>query len=177
MNKVVTIRRATKEDTENVLKHYSTVVDQIRNNEINPGWEHGVYPRKEDIIQAINSDEVYVGIRDGKIVSSIIINNTPNEGYENLKWNVECDDEHTYYIRLVAVNQDYKKQGFAKQMLNYAFELAKENDIKSIRLNIHMNNIGIEPVYTKLGFEYIDTIQVNNKYRGLLQFKVYEKTM
>ncbi len=177
MNKVVTIRKATKEDTENVLKHYSTVIDQIKNNEYNPGWEHEVYPREENLIQAIDSDELYVGIRDGKIVSSIIINNIPNEGYENLKWNVEADDEHVYYIHLVAVNQNYRKQGFAKKMLNYAFDLAQKNSIKSIRLNIHMNNIAIEPVYTKLGFEYIDTIEVNNKYRGLLRFNVYEKTM
>lgn len=62
-------------------------------------------------------------------------------------------------------------------MLNYAFDLAKENSIKSIRLSIHMNNLGIEPVYTKLGFQYVDSIEVNNKYRGLISFKVYEKIL
>ena len=62
-------------------------------------------------------------------------------------------------------------------MLNYAFDLAKENSIKSIRLSIHMNNRGIEPVYTKLGFKYVDSIEVNNKYRGLISFKVYEKIL
>lgn len=177
MNNVVIIRKATEEDTENVLNHYRTVINQIRNNEYNPGWEHDIYPLKEDITQAINSDELYIGIKDGKIASSIIINNTKYDGYENLNWNVEAKDNEIYYIHLVAVNQDYKKQGLAKNMLNYAFDLAKKNSIKSIRLSIHMNNIAIEPVYTKLGFEYIDTINVNHKLRGPLQFKVYEKTI
>lgn len=177
MNKVINIRKATKKDTEDVLNHYRTVIEQIRNNQYNPGWEHNVYPLKEDITQAIDSDELYVGIKDGKIVSSIIINNTINEGYEKLKWNVETEDNEVYYIHLVAVNQNYKKQGLAKNLLKYAFNHAKKNSIKSIRLSIHMNNIAIEPVYTKLGFEYIDTIKVNHKLRGPLQFKVYEKTI
>lgn len=177
MNKVITIRKANKNDIKNVLKLYSEVIDQIRYNESNPNWEHGTYPRKEDICTAINSGELYVGVKEEEIASAIVINNKSNEGYENVKWNLDVDDEYVYYIHLVAVNQRFRKQGFAKKMLNYAFDLAKENSIKSIRLSIHMNNLGIEPVYTKFGFKYVDTIEVNNKYRGLLSFKVYEKIL
>lgn len=177
MNNVITIRKASEKDIENVLKLYSEVIDQIRDNESNPGWEHGVYPRKENICDAINAEELYVGEKDNEIALAIVINNRTNEGYENIKWNVDVDDEYVYYIHLVAVNQRFRKQGFAKKMLNYAFDLAKENSIKSIRLSIHMNNLGIEPVYTKLGFKYVDSIEVNNKYRGLISFKVYEKIL
>lgn len=172
---MITVRKASDEDVENVLKLYSKVIDQIKDNECNPGWEHGIYPRKEDICTAINDKELYVGEKNGEIASAIVINNKTNDGYENIEWNVDVDDEYVYYIHLVAVNQRFRKQGFAKKMLNFAFDLAEKNSIKSIRLSIHMNNLGIEPVYTKLGFEYVDTIEVNHKYRGPLSFKVYEK--
>lgn len=174
---MITIRKAIDKDIDNVLKLYSEVIDQIRDNESNPNWEHGIYPRKENIYDAINDGELYVGEKNGEIASAIVINKKSNEGYENIKWNVDVDDEFVYYIHLVAVNQKYRKQGFAKKMLSYAFDLARENSIKCIRLSIHMNNLGIEPLYTNCGFGYVDTIKVNNKYRGLLSFKVYEKIL
>ena len=174
---MITIKKASGKDIENVLKLYSEVIDQIRDNESNPGWEHDIYPRKEDICEVINAEELYVGVKDNEIASAIVINNKSNDGYENVKWNIDADDEEIYYIHLVAVNQKYKKQGFAKKMLKYALDLAKENSIKSIRLRIHMNNLGIEPLYTKCGFQYVDTIYVVHKYRGPLSFKVNEKIM
>ena len=173
---MITIRKAIDKDIENVLKLYNEVIDQIRENESNPNWEHGIYPRKEDICDAINYEEMYIGEINGEIASAIVINNKFNEDL-NIKWKIDVTDEFVYYIHLVAVNQKYKNQGFAKKMLSYAFDLAKENSIKSIRLSIHINNLAIEPLYTKFGFEYIDTIEVNHKYRGQLTFKVYEKLL
>lgn len=174
---MITVRKATNSDITNVLNLYSEVIDQIRDNESNPNWEHGIYPKKENILEAIESEELYVGIKDKKIASAIVINSKASACFENIKWNVDSKEDDVYYIHLVAVNQKYKKQGFAKKMLNFAFNLAKENSVKSMRLSIHSNNMAIEPLYTKLGFEYVDSIEVNDVDRGLLFFKVYEKVI
>ena len=74
---MITIRKASEKDIENVLKLYSEVIDQIRDNESNPGWEHGVYPRKETICDAINAEELYVGEKDNEIASVIVIKTLP----------------------------------------------------------------------------------------------------
>jgi hypothetical protein len=37
--------------------------------------------------------------------------------------------------------------------------------------------LAIEPLYTKAGFELVDTIMVDDEDRGLINFNVYEKVL
>jgi len=62
-------------------------------------------------------------------------------------------------------------------MLNYLFDLAKENMIKSIRLSIIRNNKPAEHLYKKFDFKYVDSVCVHADERGLKEFKIYEKVL
>ena len=174
---MLNIRKANINDTKQVLKHYSTVIDQIQNYESNPEWIHGIYPKEEKIIESIETGELYLGIINSKVVSSMVLDHNPNQGFEEINWNVNCDEKSAYYIHLVAVNQNYKNRGIAKEMLRYTFNNAKNNDIKSIRLSLNRKNLAIEKLYTQFEFKYVDAIEVNDKDRGLKFFNVYEKVI
>ncbi len=169
------IRKAEKKDKQEVIELYKIVIEQIKDYTSNPEWIYGKYPKKEHIVNAIESGELYVGMIDNKIVSSIVINNKANEGYENIKWKINTTYDNIYVIHLVVVNQDYKKQGFATEMLKYAFDLAEKNSIKSIRLSLNTNNLAIEKIYTTYDFNYVDSMKVFIEDRGIISFKVYEK--
>jgi GNAT superfamily N-acetyltransferase len=169
------IRKAIDKDIDDVLNLYHIVIEQILNNESNPEWKRGIYPKDDSIINSILSGDLYVGVYSSEIVSAIVINDIANQDYEDIKWRCNCDN--ALYIHLVAVNQNYKKKGFAKEMLKYSFNLARNISVKSIRLNLHRKNLAIEPLYTKAGFELVDTIMVDDEDRGLINFNVYEKVL
>lgn len=175
--KMLNIRKAKCDDIDIVLDLYKDLIDKIKNNKFTPEWEYGIYPREEYIIDLIKSNEVYVGEIDSEIVSSIVINHKPNPGYENIKWNTDLENENVYYIHLVAVNPSHKRKGIGKEMLNFSFNQAKENSVKSIRLSVVKNNLPAENLYKKFDFEHIDSIEVYDKYRGLKHFKVFEKVL
>ncbi len=172
---MVNIRKATPDDIESVISLFKELIDEIKNHEYTPEWEYGIYPTDDDIIKPIESGELYVGEIESEIVSTIVIDHKPNEGYNNIKWNINTTDENIFYVHLVAVKQSYCNKGIAKEMLNYVFDKAKKQSIKSIRLNVVKNNLPAENLYKKLSFEYIDSIEIFIKNRGLKFFKVFEK--
>ena len=172
---MVIFRKASNDDTNTVINLYEELINAIKNNEHTPQWEYGVYPKDKNIIEAIENEELYVGVIDEEIVSSVVINHKANKGYENIQWKIDEDYENVYVVRLVAVKHGHENKGIAQKMLKYVFDLAKEKSIKSVRLSIIENNVPAERVYKKLAFEYVDTISVKADERGLKTFNLYEK--
>lgn len=172
---MLNITKAREDELNDIITHYKTVIEQIKDYDYTPGWIFGKYPKKEHLQKPIEKGNLYVGKIDSKIVSSIVIDQNENDGYDKLNWSNEFNADEIYYIHLVAVNQDYKNRRIAKTMLDYAFDMAKENSIKSIRLSLNLKNINIEPLYLKNGFEYVDSFEIFIEDRGMVNFNVYEK--
>ena len=169
------IRKADMKDVDDVLNHYKEVINQIKDNEFNPGWRYDIYPKEKNLINSIKSGNMYIGLIDSRIVSSIIIDHIPIHCHDTINWNIHPKEDEIYYVHLVAVNQDYRKQGLASKLLKFAFDLSKENGVKCIRLSINKNNIPIEKLYKRHGFIHVDSIEVDDEDRGLLFFEIYEK--
>lgn len=169
------ITKASIDDTDEVIQHYITVINQIKNYDYTPGWTYGIHPTKEHIVNAIKTGELYIGKLNSKIVASLIIDKNPLEANDKVQWTEKFDEDEIYFIHLVAVNQNYKNKGLAQQMLNYAFNLAKDNLIKSIRLSLNVTNLAIENLYLKTGFKCMGTVEVFIQRRGNIIFNLYEK--
>ena len=174
---MIEFRKACMDDADTILKLYNDLINAIKNNVHTPEWDYGVYPKEENIINAIKSDELYVGVMGSEIVSLMVVNHTPNMGFDTVKWNVDEDYDKVYVVHLVAVKYEHNNKGIAKKMLNYLFDLAKENMIKSIRLSIIRNNKPAEHLYKKFDFKYVDSVCVHADERGLKEFKIYEKVL
>ncbi|RAP48671.1 MAG: hypothetical protein BZ135_00390 [Methanosphaera sp. rholeuAM6] len=169
------IRKANIEDKMKVINLYKLVIEQIKDNEYNPEWIYGIYPKEKNITEPLEVNEVIVGEIDSEIVSAMVVNHISNEGYDTVEWNVDTSDDNVFFVHLVAVNQNFRNRGIAKEMLRYVFNMAENESVKSIRLSLNVNNLGIENLYLKQGFEYVDSITVFIKDRGLKTFNVYEK--
>jgi len=172
---MLTIRQANIKDKNSVLKFYEELIDQIKDNKYTPQWENGVYPKKENIIKSIKSNEMYIGEKDSKLVCAMVLDHNANKGYENIQWLTDVDFNDVYVIHLLAVKPEYNHQGFAKQLLNFAFDKAKNEGMKSIRLSIMKDNVPAERLYQKKGFEYVGSMEVYDEDRGLKCFNVGEK--
>lgn len=172
---MLTIRQANIKDTDSILKFYEELIDQIKDNKHTPQWENGVYPKEENIKKSIKSNEMYIGEIDSKIACAMVLDHNANKGYENIKWLTDVDFNNVYVIHLLAVTPEYNNRGFAKQLLNFAFDKAKNEGMKSIRLSIMNGNIPAEKLYQKQGFEFVGSMEVYDEDRGLKFFNVGEK--
>lgn len=172
---MLTIRKAENKDTTEVIELYKKLIDQIKDYKSNPNWKKDIHPSKRYLIESISSGDLYVGVLDSKIVSSIVINHIAGKEFDNVNWNIDIDNKEAYYVHLVAVDQEYSRRGIAKKMLKFSFKLAKDNNVKSIRLSLNRNNLAIEGLYTKLNFVLVETVQTYVENRGTITFNIYEK--
>lgn len=172
---MLNISKARTSETNEVIQHYKTVINQIQNNKHTPGWIFGIHPTEEHIKNAIKNQELIIGKVESKIVASLILDKNPLEANDKIQWSQNHKKEEISFIHLVAVNQEYKNMGFAKQMLNHTFKLAKNNKIKSIRLSLNIKNLIIENLYLKTGFNCMGTEEVFIEKRGNITFNLYEK--
>ena len=61
-------------------------------------------------------------------------------------------------------------KGYGNKLLSYLFDYAKKNNVSSIKLDLHENNINAKEFYTNNGFECIGIRKkyYNNKYNALI---------
>lgn len=79
-----------------------------------------------------------------------------------------------YLIHALGVHPMYSGKGIAKQMVQKVIDMACENKIKTIRLDVLGGNIPAERAYTKMGFVYCDTVKMFYEDTGWTDYKLYE---
>ena len=75
-------------------------------------------------------------------------------------WNTKTD----YSIISIAIKEEYRGRGFAKQLVEKIFEDAKWNDIYSISLEVNEDNKAAIALYRSMGFIITNTRK--NYYKG-----------
>lgn len=168
------ITAAELTDYNNVKEFYYTMIDELENAKYSPDWKKDIYPTQEYLLGAIENRELYIGETDGKIVSCMVVNHEYSEGYQNIKWSVEAADSELLIIHLLGVLPMYSGKGFARQMIGKVIELAHENNIKTIRLDVIEANAPAALAYTKIGFEYLETVKLYYEDTGWANFKLFE---
>ncbi len=168
------IRTAESNDYSTVRNFYYSLIDAMKNAEYKPGWERDIYPTQEFLIRSIENNELYIGEMDGQIVSCMVVNHVYNDGYKDIHWSVKAEDSELLVIHALGVHPLFSGKGIAKQMVQKVIETAYENNIKAIRLDVLGGNIPAEKVYTKMGFMYLDTIQMFYEDTGWTDYKLFE---
>lgn len=168
------IRVAVEMDYENIRNLYYDITDALENAKYSPGWERDIYPTQEFLIDSIKKQELYLGEIDGKIVTSMVVNHEYNEGYKEVKWSVDAMDSELLVIHALGVLPDYSGRGIAKQMVLAVIKMARQNHMKTVRLDVLEGNLPAEKAYTKIGFQYLDTIQMFYEDTGWTNYMAYE---
>lgn len=168
------IRTADSRDYSNVRNFYYSLIDAMEDAEYKPGWERDIYPTQEFLIKSINNSELYIVEIDKNIAACMVVNHEYNDGYKAIKWSVDADDLEILVIHALGVHPMHSGKGIAKQMVQKVIDIACENKIKTIRLDVLEGNTPAERAYTKMGFEYCDTIKMFYEDTGWTNYKLYE---
>lgn len=171
---MLNIRVATEKDFNSVRNFYYSLIDLMKNAPYKPGWEKDVYPTKNFLIESICNKELYIAEIDGRIVSCMAVNHKYNEGYNDIKWSINAKDSEILVIHALGVSPEYSGNGIAKQMVKKVIDIAKENKIKTIRLDVLGGNIPAEKLYIKMGFVYCGVTKMFYEDTGLVDYKLYE---
>ncbi len=65
-------------------------------------------------------------------------------------------DADSIYLSKFYLDKEYRGRGFSRDMLDFIINAARDNSLKTIRLNVNKNNDAIY-AYEKLGFKRVGT--------------------
>lgn len=161
-------------DYGGVKEFYDSLIDAMEDAPFKPGWKKDVYPTREMLLEAIESGELYIGEEDGKMASCMIADHRYNDAYREIPWSVDASDDELLVIHALGVHPAFSGRGIAKKMVEKTIELARDNGIRTIRLDVLEGNLPAEKAYTKMGFRYLDTIRMFYEDTGWTDFKTFE---
>ena len=148
------IRKATKDDLHRIIEITKACAVFMISNKIFQWNEH--YPNIETFEKDVLSQNLYVLEIENKLIGCLVISNKMDEFYSNVKW--LTPNKNNLYLHRLAVDPDYQKLGYAKQLMSFSFEFAKANNFKSIRLDTFSGNPFNNVFYSNLGFEKLGEI-------------------
>lgn len=168
------IRQARKDEYLSVRAFYYALIDMMQSAEYKPGWEKGVYPSDEYLMESILNQTLYIGQLDGEIIAAMIVNHDCNEGYAAVPWGVDAAEEEVTVIHALGVLPSSSRKGFAKTMVKEAISLARVTGQKALRLDVLSGNLPAEKLYAGMGFQYRDTATMYYEDTGWTNFLLYE---
>ena len=167
----------TENDLDGITSLYDELNEALEATVNYPGWKKGVYPTRNEAEIGVGSQTLYVAKLKGKIVGSIILNHTPEGAYSKAKWAYEANDDNILVVRTIAVHPMHRRLGIAKQLLKFAEDFGKQHYIHALRLDVYEKNTPGIRLYTKCGFQYVETVDLGLSEIGLNWFHLYEKKL
>ena len=168
------IRKGENTDIDELENLYDELNDYLEATINYPGWIKHIYPVRETAMKGINDGTLFVLQINDTIAGSIILNNEPEEAYNQVKWKIDTDYKEILIVRTLVDHPDFMNQGIASRLMDFSKEYASEQKIKSIRLDVSVNNTAAIKLYEKHGYEYIETVDLGLDYEHLKWFRLYE---
>lgn len=168
------IEKATSKDILEVEQLYIAVCRQLALGTNYPGWTEGIYPTREEAIQGVQQDCLFVYRKEGRIVATMILNSDYEEGYDQVSWNTNATKEEVLVIHTLAIHPTFNRQGIGHHLVDFIKEYGHKNNKKTIRIDVTKGNLPAIHLYEKEGFTYIDSIDLGRAEHGLPLFSLYE---
>ena len=77
-------------------------------------------------------------------------------------------------IHALGILPSERGKGYARQMVEFAIDHAREENQKVIRLDVLKGNKGAKRLYSGMGFRYLHTLPMFYEDTGWTDFELYE---
>lgn len=114
------------------------------------------YPNAAAFEKDLARDELYVMLENNEVVGCITISTEKDEEYDAIDW--ITPDGLNYYIHRVAIHPDSQHQGRAKQLMDFAEDMARTNNVLSVRLDTFSKNRRNQKFYEARGYHRLGNV-------------------
>ncbi|ATD55695.1 GNAT family N-acetyltransferase [Clostridium chauvoei] len=144
---------------ENDLDKLCNILDGIIENKPEGlNWSKD-YPNREVLKTDIEKGELFV-LEKGDILGVVVLNSSEDINYKNISWN---SNKTPLVIHRLFIANDYMGKGYGKLLIEKIIDKGRNDGFESIRLDTFSKNINAQKLYTKSGFTYKGTINLDGK--------------
>ena len=119
------------------------------------------YPRQDIFEKDIERGELYVIEKDDEIIGCMVMTQIKDVEYNPVEWLSE--DGNNIYIHRLAVHPDHQGKGYARELMDFAEDLAKTEIRHSIRLDTFSKNIRNQRFYEKRGYKRLGNVYFHDQ--------------
>ena len=126
-------------------------------------WQDG-YPNAQAIRADITQRESYVvQNEDGVVMATSMFTTAPESTYEAIEgeWIVPVTEIYGVVHRM-AISNAYRSKGIAQFMFAQFENKLVQNQVKSLKVDTHQQNLGMQALLKKLGYQYCGIITLNS---------------
>ncbi|QNM86493.1 GNAT family N-acetyltransferase [Polaribacter pectinis] len=136
-------------------------------------WQNG-YPNAEQVENDIKNGESFVVVNDeNQIMATSMFTTNKEPTYKVIDGNWIINEDEKYgVIHRMAIKKEFRKFGLATFMFHEFHMQLLENKVKSLKIDTHEENIGMQSLIKKLGYKYCGVIYTSYNAKRLAFEKV-----
>lgn len=166
-------RKSTMDDISTILKIIEYAQKTFKSLNINQ-WQDG-YPNYSTIERDISLGESFVLAEEGKILATTALSFRGEPSYDKIYEGNWLDNQAYAVVHRMAVAQEERGKGYSYLMFDYIENICLENNITSIRVDTHVDNIPMKSLIKKLNFSYCGIILLDDGDERLAYEKLLNK--
>lgn len=163
------MRRAELADLKQIMATIRATIMEMQTYN-NTQWDE-TYPQENDFINDIREENLYVSELDGQVVAFLCINKVEPVEYEELNWSSRNE---AMVIHRMAVDPNHRRKGIAKELMNFADDLAQQHNISYLKTDTNSLNEKMKALFVRCGYTYIGEMNFLGKETP---FYAYEKEL
>ena len=155
------IQLSTFEDIPAIIAIINDAKEYLASQKIDQ-WQNG-YPNTEQVANDIKNNENYVVINDeNEVIATAMFTTNPEPTYKIIDGNWNIDENEKYgVVHRMAIKKEFRKFGLATFMFHEFQMQLLEKKIKSLKIDTHEKNLGMQALIKKLGYTYCGIIYTN----------------
>ncbi len=165
------IRKASLEDLNEIKKLTEACAGALQRQNIFQWNKH--YPSLEKLENDIQREELFVYEIDNRIIAIMVLTPKMDVVYQDIEWLTESDTN--LYVHRLATHPKFWGKGYARKMMDFAEEFAKNQNFASIRLDTFSKNLRNLKFYENRGYKRLGDVYFPHKNEH--PFHCYEKQM
>jgi GNAT superfamily N-acetyltransferase len=155
------IQLSTFEDIPAIIAIINDAKEYLASQKIDQ-WQNG-YPNAEQVANDIKNNESYVVVNDeNEVIATAMFTTNPEPTYKIIDGNWNIDENEKYgVVHRMAIKKEFRKFGLATFIFHEFHMQLLEKKIKSLKIDTHEKNLGMQALIKKLGYTYCGIIYTN----------------
>jgi ribosomal protein S18 acetylase RimI-like enzyme len=154
------ISKGELHELDAILKLTRACGKHMRENGIDQ-WDEN-YPDRTNLLNDLNSETLFAYREDGVVLGIVVLNESQDEEYAEIKWSTNDADRNIVVHRL-AVHPDHQGKGIARKIMDFAEVYAKDEGYDAIRLDTYSQNPRNQKFYTNRGYNDLGPVYLKYK--------------
>lgn len=165
--------KAVEADANSIMNIIKQAQDYFRKQGINQ-WQDN-YPNIKMVMNDISNGNGYVLLKDNNVVGTVVVTFDGEKNYESI-YNGEWVSNNKYaVIHRMAVDSNCKGIGLSSVIIKNIEKICLNKGIYSIRIDTHKENISMQKLISKSGFQYCGIIYLDDKSKRIaFEKRIYD---